>query len=153
VTANFSDNPRSVLAYHALAWLNFRSQNYDRGLECLEQAVSRVSDPNRPYDKHLLESAGQLSAFARWAVDDPKLYPKLSQVLETVKGKGGEGPYRAALEGVHGIVKDRKQAIEQESDSAKKAVLELQLKNVNSYADFDFSYAWTYLEESLAALK
>lgn len=164
VAAKFPDHPDTILAYHALAWLHFRSQDYSRGLERLELAVSRVRDPKAAYAQHLVGFAGQLCAFAHWAVADEKLRPKLSQVYQAVgrletptQDKIAPKPqpldtYNQKLKAVKDDVENRKQQIEKELDPQKKAVLELPLKNLSTYASFDAPLVFKVLEDSFQTL-
>lgn len=154
VAAKYPEHPDSILAYHALAWLHFRNQDYDRGLERLELAVARVRDPNGAYAKQLIGFAGQLYAFTDRVVADERLSARRSQVLEAVKGKGEQAKtvFREKWDAVQKEVQRRKQQIEQEPDSAKKALLELQLKNPNNYASFELPLLFKVLDESLDSL-
>ena len=149
--AKHPQHPNSILAYHALAWLCFLKQDYDEGLVHLEQAVSLAPNPNHPYAQHLFGFAGQLSAFAHWVVADEKLRPKLSQVFQAVKSRGEEAEkvFRDELDAVQKDVQLREQQIQQAPDDARRKLLEIQKKNLNSYAEFEFPLAFTFIEESL----
>jgi tetratricopeptide (TPR) repeat protein len=152
VVAKFPDHPSTVLAYHAVAWLHFRSQNYDRGLQNLAQAVSRAPGADHPYSRHLFAFAGQLSGFTRWAVADEKLQAtRIPEVLEAVTGQGklAQQLFRETWEAVRTSVQQRDQEIQQTTGSAERAALELQKKNINVYTTFDSAAAIAFLKELL----
>ena len=152
VAAKFPDHPNTVLAYHALAWLHFRSQNYDRGLQNLAQAVSLAPGADHPYSRHLFAFAGQLSGFARWAEADEKLHAtRIPEVLESVtaQGKLAQQTFRETWEELHSKVKQRELEIQQATGAGERATLELQKKNINVYTTFDSAAAIAYLRELL----
>lgn len=151
VIAKYPTHPHSILAYHAQAWLYFRNQDYDRGLQSLVQAISRVQDANNPYFKQLLAFTGQLSGFAHRAVADDKLLPRLSEVNKavTAQGEPAQQIFRQRLDEVRAEVQRRDQEIQQASASEERARLELHKKNINTYADFEFPPPITFLEDAL----
>jgi hypothetical protein len=152
VAVKFPDHPSTVLAYHALAWLHFRSQNYDRGLQNLAQAVSLAPGADHPYSRNLFAFAGQLSGFARWAVADEKLQAtRIPEVLESVtrQGKLAQQTFRETWEKLHGSVQQRDLEIQQAAGASERAAMELQKKNINVYTTFDSAAAIAYVRELL----
>lgn len=151
VAAKYPDHPASALAHHALAWLCFLRQDYDGGLVRLERAVSLAPNPDDPYAQHLFGFAGRLYAFADRVVADEKLSARLSRLIEAVKaqGEGAKTAFRENWNAVQEDVKNRDQQIQQAPDEATRKLLELQKKNLNSYAEFEFSPAFTFIEKSL----
>jgi eukaryotic-like serine/threonine-protein kinase len=153
MVAKFPDHPNTIVAYHALAWLHFRSRDYDLGFQNLAQAVSRVPDANHSYSKHLFAFAAQLTAFDRYAVNEGRQDARQAPVVQSVaeQGESARSLFRDCYGEVQAEVKKRMQQIQQAASESERKGQEIQLKNINMYAKFDPAPAIDFLEESLGS--
>lgn len=151
----FPDHPNTVVAHHALAWLQFRARNVNQGLDHLARAVSRSPGPNHRYSQHLFAFAGRLTAFDRFALADekPADRKRSDRVLQAVReqGESAQNLFRESWNEVQEEVKRRRLEMEGAESENERKGMEIQLTNINMYASFDPSSAIDYLEESLGS--
>ena len=151
VAAKFPDHSSSVVAYHGLAWLQFRSGLYDRGLQNLSRAVSLAPSGDHPYSRRLFAFAGQLSGFAYYVVADERSRSGIPELRATVE-KRGEPALQTFLD-AGGQVREKANEYDKQIQGtdilSEKRSLEQDKRNVNLYGTFDVPAAVDYLRKSL----
>jgi hypothetical protein len=149
-----ADYPDSVVANHALAWLNFRKKDYAQGLENLQDMVANIDDPEDSYADHLLEFTGCLSAFTDKTLEKDeaqRLRPTLKDIYGSVE-KLGDTAQKAYLQrGFQPVVSKVAEYDKRIEENPGEARLQrINRNNLATHAEFDFTTVERHLADRIS---
>ena len=152
VVAQFPHHPNTVIAYHGLAWIRARSQNYQPSLRYLGEALNRIPESHEVYADSLFVFAAKLHGFLEAVFDEEELEPYLARIPRAVSahGESAQDRFREAWYEVRAETRRRAEAIEESQTEQAKAIARMNYRNINLYLSFDAQPILAYFDQLLS---
>ncbi len=152
IVDQFPHHPHTLIAYHGLAWIRARSQDYQDSLQYLAQALEQIPESHEAYADSLFVFAAKLYGFVQAVSDEEALEPDLSHIPQAVSahGKPAQDRFREAWHEVRAETRRRAAAIEASRTERDQAIARVNYQNINLYLSFDAEPILAYFDQLLS---